>query len=59
MYPKTYYKHQLGSVEVDETLAKKKAQGLQIVGWTLIDNRQLMKLNLRIDVEPQMVKINA
>ncbi len=32
MYPKTYYSHQLGSVAVDEILAKIKAHELQIVG---------------------------
>ncbi len=59
VYPKTYYKHQLDSVIVDETLAKIKAQWLQIVGWTLIENQQLMKLNMGTNVKPQMVKINA
>jgi hypothetical protein len=32
---------------------------LQIIGWTLTENQQLMKLNLGIDAKPQMVKINA
>jgi hypothetical protein len=31
---------------MDETLAKIKVQGLQIVGWMLIEDQQLMKLNL-------------
>jgi hypothetical protein len=44
---------------VDETPTKIKAQGLQIVGWTLTKNQQLMKHNLRTDVEPQMVKVDA
>jgi hypothetical protein len=44
---------------VDETPTKIKAQELQIVGWTLIENQQLMKLNLGTDAEPHMVKINA
>jgi hypothetical protein len=30
MYLETYYRHQPGSVVVDETLTKIKAQGLQI-----------------------------
>ncbi len=59
MYPKMYYRHQPGSVTKDETPAKIKAQELQIVGWMLIENQQLMKLNLGINVEPQMVKTNA
>ncbi len=44
---------------MDETLAKIKAQGLQITRWMLTEYQQLMKLNMGIDVEPQMVKINA
>ncbi len=59
VYLKTYYKHQLGSVAEDETPAKIKAQELQIVGWMLIEDQQLMKLNLGIDAKPQMVKTNA
>ncbi len=35
MYLKTYYNHQLGSVAIDETLTKIKAQELQIVEWML------------------------
>ncbi len=42
-----------------ETVANIKAQGLQIGGWMLIENQQLMKLNLGTNVEPQIVKINA
>ncbi len=59
VYPKTYYRHKLGNVVVDETLANIKAQGLQIVGWMLIEDQRLMKLNLGTNAEPQMVKINA
>ncbi len=59
VYPKTYQRHKLGSVVVDETLANIKAQGLQIVGWMLTQDQQLMKLNLGTNAEPQMVKINA
>jgi hypothetical protein len=36
---------------MDETLAKIKAHELQIVGWTLSEYQQLMKLNLGIDAE--------
>jgi len=35
----TYYKHQPGSVIMDETLANIKAQGLQIAGWMLIEDQ--------------------
>jgi hypothetical protein len=51
MYPETYYSHQLGSVAVDETPTKIKAQELQIVGWTLIQDQQLMKFNLGTDAK--------
>jgi len=49
VYPEMYYKYQLGNVVVDETLAKIKAQGLQIVGWMLTKDQQLMKSNLGTD----------
>jgi hypothetical protein len=32
---------------------------LQIVGWTLTEDQQLMKLNVGTNIESQMVKINA
>jgi glutamine cyclotransferase len=59
VYLKTYYSHQLGNVVVDETLAKIKAHELQIVGWMLTEDQQLMKFNLGINAKPQMGKINA
>jgi hypothetical protein len=59
MYPETYYSHQLGSVIVDETLAKIKTHELQITRWTLSEDQQLMKLNLGTNAKPQLMKINA
>ncbi len=44
---------------MDETPTKIKAHELQIVGWTLTKDQQLMKLNMGTNAEPQMVKINA
>ncbi len=44
---------------MDETLTNIKAHELQIVGWTLIEDQQLVKFNLKTYVEPQMVNINA
>ncbi len=44
---------------MDEIPSKIKAHGLHIVGSTLTKDQQLMKLNLRTDAKPQMVKINA
>ncbi len=52
MYLKTYYNHQPGSVAVDETPTKIKALKLQIIGWMLIEDQQLMKLNLGTNAEP-------
>ncbi len=59
VYPKMYYCHQPRSVVVDETPIKNKAHELQIVGWTLMEDQQLMKLNLRTDAKQQLAKINA
>ncbi len=59
VYIETYYSHQLGSLIMEETLAKIKAQELQIARWMLTKDQQLMKLNLGTNEEPQMVKINA
>jgi hypothetical protein len=44
---------------MDETLANIKTQGLQIVGWTLTKDQQLIKLNLGTNEKPHMVKIDA
>jgi hypothetical protein len=41
-----YYNHQPRSVAMDETLTEIKALGLQIVGWTLTKDQQLMKVTL-------------
>ncbi len=59
VYLETYYNHQPRSVIMDEIIEKIKAHELQIVGWMLIEDQQLMKFNLGTDVEPQLVKINA
>ncbi len=59
MYLKTYYNHQPKNVAMDENLAKIKAHELQIVGWMLIKDQQLMKFNLGTYVKPHMMKINA
>ncbi len=59
VYPETYYNRQPGSVAMDETPAKIKAQELQIAGWTLTEDQKLMKLNMGTNAKPQIVKINA
>jgi hypothetical protein len=52
VYPKTYYKHQLRNVAMDETPTKIKTQELQITKWILIEDQYLMKPNLGIDAKP-------
>ncbi len=47
VYHETYYNHQLRNVAMDEIPTKIKAHESQIVGWMLIEDQQLMKLNLR------------
>ncbi len=47
-----YYRHQPRNLIVDETPTNIKAHGLQIVGWVLIKDQQLMKLNLEINAKP-------
>jgi hypothetical protein len=44
-----YYKHEPRNVQIDETIAKVKAQELQIVGWKLTKEQQLAKRNLGIE----------
>jgi hypothetical protein len=51
VYLETYYIYQLGSVVMDETLTKIKAQKLHITKWMLIEDQQLMKFNLGTNVE--------
>jgi hypothetical protein len=46
VYPKAYYHHSQGDVEMDETPTKIQVQNLQIIGWTLTEEQQLVKLNL-------------
>ncbi len=52
VHPETYYNHQPRSVVVDKTPTRIKAWELQLAGWMLIEDQQLMKLNLGTDVEP-------
>jgi len=41
---------------MDETPTKIKAHELQIARWTLTEDQQLMKFNLGIDVNQQIMK---
>jgi hypothetical protein len=49
---KTYYHHSKVDFKVDETLAKIQVQNLQIVGWTLTKEQQLVELNLDKEANP-------
>jgi hypothetical protein len=44
---------------MDKTPTKIKAHELQVVGWMLTKDQQLMKVNLETNAKPQPVKINA
>jgi hypothetical protein len=46
VYLKTYYRHQPGSVVVDEIPTNIKTHELQIVGWIITKDQQLMKFNI-------------
>ncbi len=54
VYQEMYYIHQPRSVIVDKTPAKIKTQELQIIGWTLTKDQQLMNFNLGINAKPQL-----
>jgi len=44
---------------MDETPTKIEVWNFQIVGWTLIEEQQLIKLNFNIKVNPQYIKVNS
>ncbi len=44
VYPKAYYHHSQADIEVDETPTKIQVRNLQIVGWTLTKQQQLVGL---------------
>jgi hypothetical protein len=56
---KTYYHHSQDDIQVDEAPTKIQVQNLQIVGWTLIEEQQFVKLNLGIKANPQYIKVNS
>ncbi len=46
-------------MEIDETLAWIKVQNLRIIGWIVIKEEQLIKINLGSEKKSQQVKINV
>ena len=58
-YPKRFYHYEEGSIQVDEQLARLRAVGLNIIGWTIPEGKELLLLNLGTKEEPKNVKINA
>jgi hypothetical protein len=44
---------------IDETLVQEWIQDLTIVGWTVIDEEQLTKINLGTKENVQHVKVNS
>jgi hypothetical protein len=44
--PETFFQHEVGKMEIDEMLAWIRVQNLHIVGWIVIKEKQLTKINL-------------
>jgi hypothetical protein len=56
---KTFFQLKVGKMEIDETLVQIIIQNLCIVGWTIIEEEQLTKINLGFKENLQQVKINV
>jgi hypothetical protein len=37
--PETFFQHEVGKMEIDNTLARIKVQNLHITGWTIIEEK--------------------
>ncbi len=46
-------------MEIDEMFAQIKVQNLYVVGWIVIEEEQLTKINLGFEENLQQVKINV
>jgi hypothetical protein len=51
--PETFSQHEVGKMEIDETLAWIKVQNLRIIGWIVIKEEQLIKINLGSEKKSQ------
>jgi hypothetical protein len=56
--PKTFFYLEVGDMIIDETPIKKWIQDLTITYWTIIEEKQLTKVNLGTKGNVQQVKVN-
>jgi hypothetical protein len=54
-----FFKLEVGEMEIDEMFAQIKVQNLYVVGWIVIEEEQLTKINLGFEENLQQVKINV
>jgi hypothetical protein len=52
VYVETYYHYNQDDIQVDETPTNIQVQNLQIAGYALIEEQQLVKLNLGTKANP-------
>jgi hypothetical protein len=57
--PKTFFHQEVGEMIIDETPIQERNQDLTIVGWTIIEEKQMNKINLGTKENVQQVKVNA
>jgi hypothetical protein len=54
-----FFQPEVGEMEIDEMPTRIRIQYLCIVGWTIIEEEQLTKINLSSEENLQHVKINV
>jgi hypothetical protein len=57
--PKKFFQPKVGEMEIDEMSAQTVVQNRHIIGWTIIEEEQLTKINLGFEENLQQVKINV
>jgi hypothetical protein len=57
--PKTFFHQEVGEMIIDETPIQERNQDLTIVRWTIIEEKQMNKVNLGTKENVQQVKMNA
>ncbi len=57
--PKTFFQLEVGEMEIDKTFVQIEVQNLCIVGWIVIKEKQLTKINLGFEKNLQHVTINV
>lgn len=57
--PQTQFKHELGTIVVDETLALEKVKIFKIAKWTLSQDTQVQKVKMGTIEEPKYLKLNV